>query len=309
MKIAIDVGYGDVKVKVEDRVFKFTNAISFVSNSTVNYESDLSIYKFNGDEFLVGSDALSRKPFITRDFSYLLEFAPLLVYKALKMAGAKPEDEIHLITGLSLKDWDKKVQFANALSNIFVNDELFKIEKIKLVPQGKGVYLDYKATHNFSNMPSENDFLAIVDIGFNTFDFLVFKNGTTVKEYNYANTHGVNAIVTEIGKILTREYPVNFSEQEIKEFLTTKQIRIGSQVHDISAIVQKELSRYCRLVKNEILSKNPELLHRVFKVIISGGGAHILESNNINMFEHQDYCLSPHEFANVRGYYMEISND
>ena len=308
MKIAIDVGYGDVKVKAGDKLFKFTNAISFVSNSTVNYESDLSVFKYNGDEYLVGDEALSRKPFITRDFSYLVEFAPLLVYKALKMAGAIPEDDIQLITGLSLKDWDKKVQFGSALTSIFVNDELFKIkpQNIKLVPQGKGVYLDYKSTNDLA---PENDYLAIVDIGFNTFDFLVFKNGSTVKEYNYANTHGVNAIVTEISKVLNREYPVHFSEQEIKDFLNTKQVRIGSQIHDISSIVQKEVSRYCKLTKNEIQSKNPELLHRAYKIIISGGGAYILADNNIQMFDHQDYCQTPHEFANVRGYFLELSND
>lgn len=308
MKIAIDVGYGDVKVQAGDELFKFTNAISFVSNSTVNYESDLGVFKYNGDEYLIGDEALSRKPFITRDFSYLMEFAPLLVYKALKMANATSGDDIHLITGLSLKDWDKKVQFGNALTSIFVNDELFKIkpQNIKLVPQGKGVYLDYKSTHDLA---AEDDFVAVVDIGFNTFDFLVFKNGKTVKEYNYANTNGVNAIVTEISKVLNREFPVSFSEQEVKEFLNTKQIRMGSKIHDISSIVQKEVSRYCRLIKNEIQSKNPELLHRVHKVIISGGGAHILSTNNIQMFEHQDYCNSPHEFANVRGYLLELSND
>lgn len=308
MKIAIDVGYGDVKVKAGDKLFKFTNAISFVGNSTVNYESSLNVYKFNGEEYLVGDEALPRKPFITRDFGYLLEFAPLLVYKALKMAGATSSDDIQLITGLSLKDWDKKMEFGKTLTSIFVNDELFKIKpsQIKLVPQGKGVYLDYKSTHPLTD---DEDYVAVVDIGFNTFDFLVFKNGSTVKEYNYANTNGVNAIVNEIGKVLNRDYPVHFSEQEIKDFIKTKNIRLGSQVHDISAVVQKEVNRYCKLANNEIQSKNPELLHRVFKIIISGGGAHILEANNIKMFDHQDYCSTPHEFANVRGYFMELTND
>jgi plasmid segregation protein ParM len=308
MKIAIDVGYGDVKVKTEDKLFKFTNAISFVSNATVNYESDLNVFKYNGDEYLVGDEALSRKPFITRDFNYLSEFAPLLVYKALKMAGATAEDEIQLITGLSLKDWDKASQFGKVLTSIFVNDEHFKIKpsSIKLVPQGKGVYLDYKSTHEITG---ENDYLAIVDIGYNTFDFLVFKDGRTVKEYNYANTNGVNAIVTEVSKLLSRDYPVTFSEQEIKELLQTRQVRIGSQTHDISTLIQKEVSRYCKLTKNEIQTKNPELLHRAYKIVISGGGAHILADNKISMFEHQDYCSTPHEFANVRGYYMELSNN
>jgi len=308
MKIAIDIGYGDVKVKSGDKFFKFTNAISFVGNSTVNYESSLDVFKFNGDEYLVGEEALSRKPFITRDFSYLLEYAPLLVYKALTMAGVKAEDEIQLITGLSLKDWDKKIQFGQALTSIFVNDELIKIkpQNIRLVPQGKGVYLDYKTTHNIA---AQDDYIAIVDIGFNTFDFLVFKDGATVKEYNYANTNGVNTIVTEVGKVLSREYPVNFSEQEIKEMLNTKQLRIGSKTHDLTAIVQKEINRYCKMIKNEIQSKNPELIHRVFKIVISGGGAHLLADNSIEMFEHQSFSDTPYEFANVRGYALELNND
>ncbi len=308
--VAIDIGYGDVKVYVKGTdnlpcFFKFTNAISFAGNSSVNYHQNaLDEYTFNDLEYLVGEQALLNNPFITRTYDYMREYAPLLVYKALKMAGVQPTDNIKLITGLSLKDWAKASEFGERLANIFVNAEHYKLapENIYIVPQGKGVYIDYKNSHD----DIVEDFFAILDIGYNTFDHLLFMNGAPIPNKNYANTLGVNNLVQELQKHLTKELNVTFSEQEVKDILLNRGVRIGAKTHDLSLIIKKEIAKYSKILHNEIMSKNGDIINKVYKVIISGGGAYLLQENNAQLFDHQVYSDTPYEYANVRGYYYEL---
>ena len=209
MKIAIDIGYGDVKVSAENgKTFKFTNAISYAGATSVDYGSNaLEIFNFEGIEYLVGEQALLNDPFITREYANLFQYAPLLVYKALKMLGIKPGEEIQLATGLSLKDYDKAAEFGKNLTKIFVNEELYEIKpkNIKIKPQGRGIYVDFK-----NNLPKiELDFFAIVDIGYNTFDFLVYMNDKPVPNKNYANTLGVNIVVQQVQIVLNKQFKSN----------------------------------------------------------------------------------------------------
>jgi plasmid segregation protein ParM len=305
--IAIDPGYGEVKVFDGKKEFKFVNAISFAGNTSVDYNQNaLNIFSFNDMEYLVGDQALINNPFITRNYDYLEEYVPLLVYQAFKLANIKSTDTIKLITGLSLKDWSKANDFGERLMNIYVNNEHYVIEpeNIKIVPQGKGIYTDYKANNN-----SDEDYYAIVDIGYNTFDFLLFLNGKPVPNKNYANTLGVNTLVQEVQKITNKLFQVQFSEQEIREIVLKKAVRIGAKNHDLSHIIDKEILKYSKLLSNEILAKNGDLINKVFKIIISGGGAYLLEQLKSNLFDHQVFSNPPYEFANVRGYYRELVNE
>jgi plasmid segregation protein ParM len=309
INIAIDIGYGDIKICTEKNLIKFTNAISFAGNTTVEYsQSALEVFKFNDLEYLVGEQSLLNNPFITRDYKYLYEYAPLLVYKALKLSKIKPDDEIHLVTGLSIKDWAKAEEFGERLCNIYVNNEHYKIspDNIKIVPQGKGIYLDYKKHNDIKS----SDFTAIIDIGYNTFDFLLFMNGKPVPNKNYANTLGVNTLIQELQKLLTKEFPnSSFSEQECKEILMTKHLRIGAKTHDLGNLIAKEIIKYSKIIYNEIQAKNGDLINKVDSIVISGGGAYLLKEINTNIFDHQVFSSEPFEYANVRGYFEEFKNE
>ena len=99
------------------------------------------------------------------------------------------------------------------------------------------------------------------------------------------------------------------SEQECKEILLNKSLRIGAKIHDLTTIVNKEIKMYSKLIYNEISAKNSDLINKVFNVVISGGGAYLLESINAQIFDHQIYSKTPYEYANVRGYYEEFGNE
>ena len=115
--VAIDIGYGDIKVYLRsdnnvEHYFKFTNAISFAGNSSVSSaQNALEVFKFNDQEYIVGDDALWNNPFTARRYQYLYDYAPLLVYKAFKMAKLIESIPAKLST-VSQPSWNSPILLA-----------------------------------------------------------------------------------------------------------------------------------------------------------------------------------------------------
>ena len=107
---------------------------------------------------------------------------------------------------------------------------------------------------------------------------------------------------------MNKEFNTQFNEQEVKDFLATKSLRIGKHYHDISSIVQQQLEIYAEIIYNEVSAKNQDILNRVFAIIISGGGAYLLKESNTQIFDHQVFSGMPYEFANVRGYFSVLKD-
>ena len=300
--IAIDIGYGDIKCKVNNKLFKFDTAVCYAKNLYTDV-GDVDIYTFEGKKYLIGEDALS-EAFTTRDYLFLEKYAPLFIYKALEIAKVNIKNDINLITGLSLVDWkSRKEQFAKRISQFYINNKEINLN-IHLVPQGKGIY-NYCVEKNPNNKKIK---LVIDDIGYNTHDRLVFNNGLPISQESYATNTGVNKIVTEIQTILSSEYNIDFSEQEIKKMLLTKSITIGGKKKDISFIIKEEIEKYFEFYMNEARSKKKGLLSRADKIIISGGGAYYLEQ--LSFPENVEFVNDdPYEYLNVLGYWTELSGE
>ncbi len=304
--LAIDPGYGDVKVFDGKKEFKFVNAIAYAGNTQGGIKNaQIEQFEFEGYKYLVGEDATYNDPMITRDYKYLEKYSPLLIYKVLKMLGVETTDEIHLVTGISIKDWHNKEEFGNRIKTIFVNGEQYKV-KPKIIPQGVGIYEQYKATHEISE-----DFFAVIDIGFNTLDAFIFKDGLPFQKYYFANTNGVNKIVQQVINIISSKVPgyTDISEQDAKEILSAKKVRIANNYVDLSTDIQQEIMIYTEQTVNNINAKFSNIINKVVGCIIAGGGAYFLRENKVKMFDHDIYPNVPFEFANVIGYWEATYNE
>lgn len=303
INIAIDIGYGDVKCKIKNKVFKFDSAICYAKN-TYTELGNHQIYEFEGKKYLVGNEAVS-EAFATRDYIFLEKYAPLFIYKALELANITPnkKDEylINLITGLSLVDWKtKKKQFADRIKSFYINGNEINLNVI-LVPQGQGIFTYYAIKHPEASSQK----IIIDDIGYNTQDRLVFDNGIPNPLESYATNTGANRIVTEIQTILSSEYQMDFPEQEIKQFLINKKFTIGGQKKDLSNLINSEVEKYFEFYMNESRGKKKALMSRADKIIIAGGTAYYLE--NLSFPENVTFMKNEkHEFLNVYGYWEEL---
>ncbi len=295
-RIAIDIGYGDTKVMIKDKIFKFASAIEKKKEAQANYQEIINdVYEFGGKQYTVGDKALSNA-ISTRGFNFLVKYSPLIVYHAIKLAGLDTTKPIHIITGLSIINWQEKEQFTNALKKINVNNEIIE-PKIKLMAQGQGIYHDYKEKLDKGDV-------CIVDIGYNTFDFLVFTDGNPRQDLSFATKKGSNEIITELQTKIKKRFQFDASEQIAKKIFINKSVEIYGELTDLTDEIEDAKKDYADFIIDELISQRGDLLKTAKKVIFSGGGAYFLDDVKIlKNTPNVAFSTKPYEFANVRGYY------
>lgn len=304
MEIAIDIGYGYTKVKTTDVEFKFPTAVELAKTQMVETDT----YNFEGKKFYVGEDA-TRNALLTRDYEFLYKYAPLLIVESLKMANIDFNEDITIKTGLSLYDLEKAAifdkdasnrrdEFSKRISKFYVNDQEYKFN-IKLFAQGQGVWQDYC----LDNGIIEDGYDVIVDIGYRTNDVIVSKNGKTNRAESSADDKGINQITTELQTIINKRFDVVLTEQEVANILKNKYITISGAKKDLTNLIFEVVEGYIESFFNLLKAKHGNILKIAQRVIISGGGAYIIQEYSQTLPANVVFSKTPLEYANVRGYY------
>jgi len=296
-KIAIDIGYGDTKVMTGDKIFKFASAIEKKKDSEADYfgADEDDVYEFGGRKYTVGDKALTNAV-STRGFNFLVKYSPLIIFHAIKKAGLDISKPIEISTGLSIINWQEHKKFVDVIRQINVNNEILN-PKIRIMAQGQGIFLNYNDKKNEGN-------ICVVDIGYNTFDFLVFTDGKPRQDMSYATKKGVNEIIVELQKKIKKRFQIDASEQIAKKVFTDKIIEIYGEKIDLSDEIEDAKVDYVDFLFDELKSKDGDLLKYAKKVIFSGGGAYFLDDIQI-LRNTPNFVFSekPYEYANVKGYY------
>jgi len=272
--IGIDIGYGDTKVATKEKTFKFPTAIEKVKEYFTDIEEeDKDVFTFNGKKHRVGKNALDNA-LNTRGFNFLEKYSPLLLFKAVSDAGFDLDKPILVKTGLSL----------NKALDVTV----------KLMAQGEGILYDYKN--------DKNGIVCVVDIGYNTFDFLAFENGKPRPDLSFAVEKGVNVIITNLQTKLQKNYDYGISEQAIKEIFNNRYFMNFGKKIDLSDEIEDSKADYTATIMDELKTMKRDLLRKANKVIFGGGGAYFIDKN-MKLPENVVLSDKPYEFANARGYY------
>ncbi len=287
-RLAIDIGYGDTKVCIaSDKYLKFPTAISKQAESQADFAKPHG-HIYNGIRYNVGKTA-SMDAVTTRGFDFLVKYSPLLAFHAFgeDIQGAE------LVTGLSIVNWNERQRYFDALSKIVVDDKVVIPSKIILLAQGQGVMNLYKG--------NATGLVCVVDIGYNTFDFLVFENGKPRADLSFATKQGTNKIITDLQSLIQKRYNFELSEQDVKSVFEKKEMQIYGDRIDLSDHISSQLDFYTDFVINEIKSKRLDIVKQANKVIFAGGGAYYLQGKRVP--GNTVFTDKPYEFANVRGYY------
>ncbi len=290
-RLSIDLGYGDTKVVVGDKIFKFASAIEKRKESQVEYDSDNDdVYLFKGRKYRVGDRALVNA-ISTRGFNFLLKYGALLIYHAIELSGLDKNEPLEIIIGLSILNWKEKDIFIDTLRTINVNDSIIS-PKIHLMAQGQGIYLDY--------VGKKDGLVCVADIGYNTFDFLVFEDGKPRQDLSYATNKGANEIITELQTKLKKRFNFDATEQIAKDTFINGYIMHYGEKIDLSDEIDESKEDYAEYILDEMKNKGVDLLRSATAVIFSGGGAYFLNKskNPSNVV----FSSLPYEYANVRGY-------
>lgn len=299
-QIAIDLGFGHIKVAYKNKIAKFSTAICFASDVGMAYGEE-NIYEFEGDAYYIGKEAVGGETFATTDYKFLRKFSPLLIYYILhKFDKVNLDTPIIVKTGLSLTDWQNKEDFKERISNIKVNNDSIQIEP-HLIPQGAGCAVDWVHNNNNGEYP---DRLSVIDIGFLTINLVSFAEGKPVKkEMKSYPGHGVSSIIKPFTSFMENTFKVSFSEQEAMGIFIKGVFKYNGEVHEEVANKVRELKKqFVTKLFQSILVNDKKQLAMADVVIISGGGAYLLQDTPFP--PNVTFSSAPMEFANSRGYLL-----
>jgi len=298
-KLGLDIGYSQTKISFEGKLFKLPTAISFAQDLNINFGND-EVYEYEGKKYRVGDIAIDES-FTTTEYRFLKEFGPLILYHVLNklnlLKDGKLTEEIELRTGLSLADWEFVDEFKESLLNFEVDGHNIVNSRSFVIPQGAGVHYDWVNINGFT--PTSD---AIIDIGFNTINYLIFSNGEPLKaKCRSFPGHGVVSMIRPFTNWLEATYKMHFTEQEaIRILLNKKFIYQGEEQEDVEKTINELKSNFIQKLFNSILVSEKKSLSTSEKVIIAGGGAYLLE--DIPLPKNATFPEKPFEFSNVRGY-------
>ena len=313
--LAIDIGYGDVKVFDGERGYKFPTAVapysfSSFTNRVVNDKNspfaDEVVFTFEGLGYVVGERALHDPDCMaTRSYDFILKYTPLFVYKVIKDIGHVPST---LALGIPLGRYISKnsevfkQEYVERVRKFVVNKEVVEIENVEIYAQGHGIYIDYLV--NGGENAEDGDNAVVVDIGFNTVDILFIDNGTPTKKNSGTLTgKGVVVIVNDLDEYLRDNYDLELSEQALKDVLMKKRIKIYGDEINLVDVITEITATYTKTIINDIESKLDKVMKSVNKIIFAGGGAHYVRGFIPDRYRKIAYVPDSPEFANVRGYY------
>lgn len=301
-KIAIDIGYGDTKVAYEKDgeliTFKFPSAVARVKEAQASFGDGAIVdsYIFNGKRYFVGEKAKS-DAMNTRGLQFLTSYGPLIAFHAMTKINIDFNQPIELYLGLSIMNWSQKDEFLTSMEKFTVDNTVVE-PSISLMAQGEGVLNDYADTKNGT--------ICVVDIGYNTFDFLVFDDGTPRPDLSYADPIGANKMITDLQAIAKRRFNVHVTEQMAKEIFINKTVMVFGDEIDFSNEIEELKESYNEFILEELKHKNASTLMGARKVIFSGGGAYFLEDTELP--KNVVFSKKPYEFSNVRGYFNGAKN-
>jgi plasmid segregation protein ParM len=297
-KLAIDVGYSSTKVKYDGKLHKLQSAISFATDLGIDYGED-DVVKYKEETYYVGDAAVGLETFTTTDFGFKSNFDPMIVYHVLKKLNLVEDaknNNIKLYLTLALADWKHKDTYLEIFKTFDIDDIQLGFNDITLLPQGAGAYMAYvgkKGAHPVS--------AAVIDIGFNTINFLVYENGQPKRAHSKGYSgHGVSSILRPFATYLESTFNMPFGEAEaLKIFMQGKfifngndQIQVQKKIHELKAQFVKKLF-------NSVLTGEKKILATSEVVLLAGGGCYLLEG--INFPPNVTLTEKPYEFANIVG--------
>jgi hypothetical protein len=297
-KLAIDIGYSSTKILFEGKLHKLPSAISFATDLGIDYGED-DVVSYKGDTYYVGDAAVGLETFTTTSFEFKQNFDPIIIYHVLKKLNLIEDaanGNLKLYLTLALADWKHKENYLKILSGFEVDDRQMGFNDIVLLPQGAGAYMQYVGQNGVH--PSS---AAIIDIGFNTINFLVYDGGQPKRAHSKGYSgHGVSSILRPFATYLESTFNMPFGESEALNIFTKgKFIFNGTEQPQIAEKIIELKGQFVKKLFNSVLVGDRKILSTSEKVILAGGGCYLLEG--VNFPPNVTLTSKPYEFANIVG--------
>ena len=295
MILATDIGYSFTKYAyVDNGVYvmnKIPTALARIGTAFNNIgESEL--YEYNGQQYNVGEKAFDSPLSIpTRTNDFLTTYSPLFLAKIIADRKIIPDT---ICVSLSIAEYKNKKQELKKTCEYFIINKKEYRQDVLVLAQGLGIWANAGKPKN----------ALIVDIGYNTVDVLVIKDGVPSAEYSSGYTNkGTCIIASELSDRIKKDFNgKTLSDFEINDVLQTGVFMLNRKSYNMSDTINAAKKSYSKtildMVLNDIKIKN--IAERTNNLILAGGGAlfideYIKEQYGIEIPDNPEY-------ANVNGF-------
>jgi hypothetical protein len=287
--MGLDVGFGQVKVVVDDLAVKFPSQIAQFLEGDL---SDVPVVEHNGMWYVVGEEATAfRHKLSLSTVELLIRYSPVLLKRALLEIGEG--GEYFVVSGLPPRFRYLGEELSKALQTVE------GVEKVLVVPQGAGILEDVK-----DYVRSYGGAL-ILDIGFNTVDFLSVRvrgNDVVKERGGTIEGLGVKSAVEIFRSLLPAE--AGFLRNEPYVFLVPYFAKGRLTLAGKEVFLQEEKAKASKLWTEQIYLRLQEEIGELIKskpvFVVAGGGAYFLDRS---IFEREVYIPVAPDLSNARGYY------
>lgn len=287
--MGIDIGFGQVKVVVDDLTFRFPSQIAqFLENEL----SDVPVVEHNGMWYVVGEEATAfRHKLSLSTVELLVRYSPVLLKRVLMEIGEG--EEYLVVSGLPPRFRYMGEEFSRALQTVE------GVRKVFVIPQGAGILEDVK------DYVRSHGGALILDIGFNTVDFLSVrvKGDDFVKERGGTiEGLGVKSAVEIFRSLLPAE--MGFLRNEPYVFLAPYFAKGRLTLAGREIFLQEEKAKASKLWTEQIYLRLQEEIGELIRskpvFVVAGGGAYFFDRS---LFEREVYVPVEPDLSNARGYY------
>lgn len=267
-----------------------------------NIEGGQRIYNYNGNELVVGDDALlpGSIQIHNRNEEWLLKYMALLLYGTAEKAGVDLRRVSRVTLGLPIESYSqetrtalaKNIRAARIDGSPIIRDDC----QIRIHCQGVGALAAFKAENN----PYDEMNGLVLDVGGNTLMSVSFYNlNPSASGSNQYDKLGMMSAAEHLSPFLSEMAGTRVSSIKAANAMRTGKFK----GEDISMERDKAIAKHGELLISTLKDAYSDTIGELDTLVLAGGGAGAIYNILPAEWKKKAVVLSDPEFANVRGYY------
>lgn len=314
IEVGLDIGYSSTKAVYDGGRFRVPSIVgTFEEWFAVNAKRQ--VVELAGEKYLVGEDAIDQSQIVERRedrawiksemYERLLKYALINTAQMSKIATTS----MFVVSGLPMAYFTKDAEYLKSLiigehrGVIDGLEAIVTVNDARIVPQPFGALLNYALTDEGGIIPENaTGRVGVIDVGGKTTNILSVNDLAEQSREATSVSVGGWTVVRKLRDYLVDKYPeIDDRASNVERILVDKNfVYFGDRI-DVAEIISSVTDNIAGQIKAE-LSQRWGSASQFEKILISGGGAHLISDSLIEVLP-QAFMVSEPVFANAKGFY------
>lgn len=310
--VGLDIGYSAVKATAGAKRVTFPSVVGSPDKPSFSLNGDQALLLQIPGPALIGQDAIEQSRFVSRreDRQWVQsEEWYILAMAALSELIQQPYAECAVVTGLPSAFYsdkgtvEKRLLDTHQVKREGRQPQMIKLTAVTVVPQPFGAILALCLNEDGRIIDNElaTGNVGVVDIGGKTTNILSVRALREVARETTPADVGAWDIVRAAEHWLDEHCPgLDLRDHEVAQIIAERKVSYYGEVIDLGRVIDAIVEPMAEQVAAKI-SQAWNGAARIERILISGGGAHLLGKYLVRRYRHA-YVLDDPVFANATGF-------